>query len=63
MTRPTPRSTIEAVIYCVRTRGPASLCEPGNVERLSRCDPAALAEIRRRIACPMGHFLSERVSA
>jgi hypothetical protein len=47
--RPTPQVTIEAVMYCVRTRGLPALQEPANLERLSRCDPAALAEINRRI--------------
>ena len=46
----TPQSTIKAVVYCVRTRGIAALKEPANVERLSRCDDAARAEIKRRIA-------------
>jgi hypothetical protein len=47
--RPTPQTTIEALIYCVRERGLAALKEPANLERLSRCDEAALAEIDRRI--------------
>jgi len=48
--RPTPQSTVEAVVHCVRERGPAALEEPDNVERLRRCDPAALAQINQRIA-------------
>ena len=48
--RPTPQTTIEAIMYCVRERGLAALKEPANVERLSRCDAAAKAEINRRIA-------------
>jgi len=34
---PTPQSTIDAIIYCVRTRGIAALKESANEERLSRC--------------------------
>jgi hypothetical protein len=45
----TPQSTIEAILYCVRTRGLAALKEPGNEERLSRCDEAAMKQIRERI--------------
>jgi hypothetical protein len=48
--RPTPQSTIEAVMYCVRERGLAGLEEPNNVERLLRCGPAARAQIDERIA-------------
>jgi hypothetical protein len=46
----TPASTIEAIMYCVRTRGVAALKEPANIERLARCDDPAKAEINRRIA-------------
>ena len=48
--RATPRSTIEAVMHSVRERGLAALKESANIERLSRCDAAAKAEINRRIA-------------
>jgi hypothetical protein len=48
--RPTPQSTIEAIMYCVRVRGLGALREPGNVERLSRSDEAAKAQINQRIA-------------
>lgn len=48
--RPTPKVTIEAVMHSVRERGLAALKEPANVERLSRCDAAAKAEIEQRIA-------------
>jgi hypothetical protein len=48
--RPTPQTTIEAILYCVRDRGPAALREPANIERLSRSDRAARAEIDRRMA-------------
>ena len=45
----TPQSTIEAILFCVRTRGMAALKEPANEERLSRCDEAAMKQIRERI--------------
>jgi hypothetical protein len=48
--RSTPRSTIEAVLYCVRERGLAALREPTNLERLSQCDGKARAQINERIA-------------
>jgi hypothetical protein len=48
--RPTPPATIEAIMYCVRERGIRALKEPANVERLSRCDAAAMAQINKRIA-------------
>jgi hypothetical protein len=47
--RLTPRSTIDAILYCVRTRGLAALKEPANLERLRRCDAMAQAEINERI--------------
>jgi hypothetical protein len=46
----TPKVTIEAVVYSIRERGLAALKEPANVERLSRCNAAAKAEIEQRIA-------------
>jgi hypothetical protein len=48
--RPTPQTSIEAVMLCVRERGIAVLEEPANLERLSRCDASARAEINARIA-------------
>jgi hypothetical protein len=48
--RPTPQSTIEAVLYCVRERGLKTLQEPANLERLRRCDAAAKRQINERIA-------------
>jgi len=48
--RSTPQVIVEAIMYCVRERGPAALKEPKNIERLSRCDAAAKAQINRRIA-------------
>jgi hypothetical protein len=47
---PTPQVTLEAVMHAVRERGLAALKEPATVERVSRCDAAAKAEIERRIA-------------
>jgi hypothetical protein len=46
---PTPNVIVEAIIHAVRERGLAALNEPANLERLSRCDEAAKAEINRRI--------------
>jgi len=47
--RPTPQSTIEAIIFAVRSRGTDALREPANIERLRRCDEAALEQIDARI--------------
>jgi hypothetical protein len=47
--RPTPQTTIEAMIHCVRERGVAALKEPNNIERLRRCDEGARTQIDRRI--------------
>jgi hypothetical protein len=46
---PTPQTTIEAVMWCVRERGLKALKEPTNEERLRRCDAAAKAQINERI--------------
>jgi hypothetical protein len=48
--RPTPKVTIEALMWCVRERGLSALREPVNIERLTRCDAAAKAQIDERIA-------------
>ena len=48
--RRTPQVTIEAIMYAVRERGVAALNEAANIERLTRCDEAARAEINERIA-------------
>jgi len=45
----TPQTTIEAIMRTVRVRGVVALTEPANIERLSRCNPAARAEINERI--------------
>jgi hypothetical protein len=47
--RPTPQSTIEAIMWCVRERGVGALKEPDNQERLARCDEAARERINDRI--------------
>jgi hypothetical protein len=46
---PTPQSTIDAICYCVRSRGIAALEESNIKERLARCDEAATNQIRERI--------------
>jgi hypothetical protein len=48
--RPTAQIAVEAILHAVRERGTAALKERENVERLSRCDEAALAQIDARIA-------------
>jgi len=45
----TPQSTIDAILYCVRTRGIAALEKPNNKERLAGCDAAARKQINERI--------------
>jgi hypothetical protein len=47
--RPTPRTTIEAILWSVQQRGLPALEEPANLKRLSRCDDAAIAEIDARL--------------
>ena len=47
--QPTPQTTVEAVMYCVRERGLATLKEPANQYRLMMFDGAARAEVNRRI--------------
>jgi hypothetical protein len=48
-TRPTPQVTIEAIMWCVRERGPPALSEPANIARLRECDSAALEQINVRL--------------
>jgi hypothetical protein len=48
--RRTPRTTVEAILYCVRTRGISALKQAANLDRLSHCDPAARTQINKRIA-------------
>jgi hypothetical protein len=47
--RPTPQTTVEAVMWTVRERGLKALKEPANQERLCRCDAAAQEQIIQRI--------------
>ena len=47
---PTPQSTVEAIMWCVRERGIAALHEPRNIERLKYCDEDARRQINERIA-------------
>jgi hypothetical protein len=56
--RPTPQTTIEAIIWSVHERGPRALQEPGNIERLRQCDDAAIAEINARIGKLGGRLAS-----
>jgi hypothetical protein len=48
--RPTPQVVVEAIWLAVRERGLAALQEPATEERLARCDGAARAELKRRLA-------------
>jgi hypothetical protein len=48
--RPTPRVTVDAVLYSLAQRGLKALQEPATIERLSRCDKAALAQIDACVA-------------
>jgi hypothetical protein len=45
----TPQSTIDAICYCIRTRGIAALEEENIKERLANCDAAARKQIDERI--------------
>jgi hypothetical protein len=47
--RPTPQTTVEAVMYTVRERSLKALLEPANQQRLSRCDAGARTQINARI--------------
>jgi len=47
--RPTPKATIDAIMFAVRERGLAALKEPATAERLNSCDAAARAEIEQRL--------------
>jgi hypothetical protein len=48
--RPTPQTTIEAILYCCRERGAKALSEPENRRRLRDCDTAAIKQINERLA-------------
>lgn len=45
-----PQTTVEAIMYAVRTRGLKALNEPDTLERLRRCSEKQLDEIDQRIA-------------
>jgi hypothetical protein len=45
---PTAPSTVEALMYGLR-RGLSCLGDPGNLDRLRRCDPDAMTEIAKRL--------------
>src|SRR5689334_12310019 len=47
--RPTPESTIDAILYCVRERGLAALKEPTNIDRISRLSGDERARLDARI--------------
>ena len=53
----TPQSTIDAICYCIRTRGIAALEEENIRERLGSCDEAATKQIRERIELMRGKGL------
>jgi hypothetical protein len=48
--RPTPQTTINALMYSMRSRGLQALREPDTMERLSRCDEGAIRQIAERLA-------------
>ena len=48
--RPTPAVVVEAIMWAVRQRGPKALQEPANIERLRRCDQAALEVVDQRLS-------------
>jgi hypothetical protein len=47
--RPTPQTTVEAVIWACRERGLGALHEADSIERLRRCDAAARDQINERL--------------
>ncbi len=47
-TRPTPQTTIEALLFGLR-RGLSCLDDPSNCDRLARCDAAAVEQIALRL--------------
>jgi hypothetical protein len=48
--RPTPSTTIEAIMVTVRERGVAALKDSANIERLRGCDAGAKSQINQRIS-------------
>jgi hypothetical protein len=53
--RATPQTTIEAILHCVRERGLKAFKEPANIERLRRCDAAAMTQIDARLIKSKGN--------
>jgi hypothetical protein len=47
--RPTPKATIDAILFAVRKRGLAALQEPATKARVASCDARARAEINKQI--------------
>jgi hypothetical protein len=47
--RPTPQSTIEAIMYAVREHGLCALDDPASQQRLLACDASARTQINERI--------------
>jgi hypothetical protein len=48
--RPTPVSIVDALIYCIKSRGVDALKEPGNIEWLAQCDEQARARVNKFVA-------------
>lgn len=48
--RPTPATTVEAIMVTVRERGVAALKNSANIDRLRGCDAAAKSQINQRIS-------------
>lgn len=46
----TPGSIVDALIYCIKSRGVDALKEPGNVGWLAQCDEQAKARINKFVA-------------
>jgi hypothetical protein len=61
--RPTPNTTIDAIMYCVMARGLSALTEPATLDRLASCDAAAKAQIEQRIAKLMAKGMISDVAA
>lgn len=47
--RSAPQCTVDAILHAVSERGLVVLDEAANIERLSRCDAAALGQINHRV--------------
>ena len=48
--RPTPVSIVDALIYCIKSRGIDALKEPANVGWLAQCDEQARERINKFVA-------------